>query len=363
MRTMLAQALNTSFSIDELEMRRFYQKYDGPDGLKFDEEFARLANQYDLVILGGGNFFEVWIDHSATGCTIDISTTVLDQIQTKVLFFGLGFDRYKGSSDQSLSRFLRFITHLHDRKNYLVSVRNDGSLAQLIGAYGDSVRNLIAVVPDGGFFVPPPDHVEPIFPDQAFNIVLSVAMDMGEVRFGTQQAQNGHRNLVDSLVRFVAAAATAIPCSHFTFMPHIYSDVRIVSEIVELLPDHIRRNRVSVGPCVSGAQAVDPVFVHYLRANCVIGMRFHASVCSVGFGTPSIGLSTYAKILDLYAELGLDDLVVDGRESDFSAPLLRLVARIHADPEAARKRVQVVRVSLLGHMEKFMAQVKEFVVG
>ena len=58
LRHKLASVLNVPLDYDEIEIRRFYMKYDGPDKLKFDMKFAELANQYELVIIGVGNFLK-----------------------------------------------------------------------------------------------------------------------------------------------------------------------------------------------------------------------------------------------------------------------------------------------------------------
>ena len=39
----------------------------------FNHDFANKCNAHDLVIFGGGNFFELWVDHSETGCSININ--------------------------------------------------------------------------------------------------------------------------------------------------------------------------------------------------------------------------------------------------------------------------------------------------
>lgn len=360
MRTMLQSGLDEPLEFDELEMRRFYQKYDGNDKMRFDEAFADLANTYDLVIFGGGNFFEIWIEASATGCTIDMPAEIVDKIRTKVVFFGLGFDQYKGSSERTRERFLAFLKRMKANGNFLISVRNDGSMSQFLRAYGSDHVDLIQEVPDGGFFLPVPTNVQPVFPEGRFNIAVSVAMDMAEVRFGKGNAKAGHKNLVESFVRFITHFSSLVSSSHVTLMPHIYSDIRAISDILDLLPDHVRRERVSIGPCVSGFNGVGPTFINYARASCVVGMRFHASVCSMGFGVPSVGIGTYGKIADLYQGLGRENYLLDGRTDDFSDRLSEICLSIQQNPGIHKLKAMEIRPSLEPQIGEFFVKLKDF---
>ena len=43
-------------------------------------------------------------------------------------------------------------------------------------------------------------------------------------------------------------------------------------------------------------------------------MRFHANVCPIGLGTPTIGLVNYPQVKLLYEELNLENRFVDVRE-------------------------------------------------
>lgn len=52
----LKSIVKIPFTIDEMEIRRFYKNYNLPDKMMFDSQFVHLANCYDLLIIGGGWF-------------------------------------------------------------------------------------------------------------------------------------------------------------------------------------------------------------------------------------------------------------------------------------------------------------------
>ena len=133
-RKMFEKCLDFNFDIVSLEIREFYWKK-----RKFDESFIQYANSFDLLIIGGGNYFELWVDGSETGTSIDISAENLSQLHVPTLFFALGVDTGQGYSDQNARRFKHFIDTVIERKNMFVCVRNDGSSLALQQVLGQTI--------------------------------------------------------------------------------------------------------------------------------------------------------------------------------------------------------------------------------
>ena len=65
-RRMLAERLGFALKFTDLEIREFYWKQ-----RSFDDAFVAYANSFDLLIIGGGNYFELWVDHSAHPGRVD----------------------------------------------------------------------------------------------------------------------------------------------------------------------------------------------------------------------------------------------------------------------------------------------------
>jgi polysaccharide pyruvyl transferase WcaK-like protein len=57
----------------------------------------------------------------------------------------------------------------------------------------------------------------------------------------------------------------------------------------------------------------------------MLGMRFHANVCALGLGIPTIGLVNYPQIQFLYEELNCLDRAFSVHEPGFSKPLRELI--------------------------------------
>jgi polysaccharide pyruvyl transferase WcaK-like protein len=141
--------LNFNMTYDELEIREFYISW----GKRFfDSSFADLVNDYDLLIIGGGNFFDLYLDKSVTGTTINMTEQILQKIKTPIVFFGVGFDPYKGITDELINRFKRFLDNLLESEKVFISLRNDGSVENIKKYIGEEYVKYICKVPDGGFY-------------------------------------------------------------------------------------------------------------------------------------------------------------------------------------------------------------------
>lgn len=104
------ESLDYEFEIDELEIREFYWKQ-----RSFDESFVELVNSYDLLIVGGGNYFELWVEDSPTGTSISIELELLKKINTPILFNALGVDPGQGASEANIQKFRDFLDVLIQR--------------------------------------------------------------------------------------------------------------------------------------------------------------------------------------------------------------------------------------------------------
>ena len=54
---------------EEVEIRRFYANYNKSDSLRFDDDFLKYLQNFDLWLIGGGGYLDNQIKDSATGTT------------------------------------------------------------------------------------------------------------------------------------------------------------------------------------------------------------------------------------------------------------------------------------------------------
>lgn len=360
LRACLAQAFFESHQYTELEIRKCYRIYTGSDRWRFDDDFAELANQHDLVIIGGGNFFEPWLTESSTGTTIDLPDTVLHKIQTPLVFFGVGFDTYKPCPGSALERFHEFCLALQHRPKTLVTFRNDGSLRNYIACYGEHSAGNIYVVPDGAFFYRSERTLD-LLPgdDETYYWGINVASDMKEVRFPGTETSLSWNGFLQHYADFLSKELAKSDKLHLLFFPHIYKDLCAIGELLERVDDRLCRDRVTVAPYQQGWLGANQIFSLYQRCSLVMGMRFHTNVCAMAMGVPAVGLSSSPKIADLYGELALSNRVVDIKDPSFVQNMQCITDRFQGDVDSVREENRLLEQRLRTQMDQFVSKLRE----
>ena len=284
----------------------------------FNESFVEFANEFDLVVIGGGNFFELWVDSSPTGTSISIEEKYLDKIIPPIFVNAVGVDDGMGVTTETLTKFNAFLERLVTLKEGLVSVRNDGAYHTLSKYVFDaSLLEYVVRLPDGGFFADIP-HAESIYDGPVIGINL--AGDMPDIRFGQTHGEHSYREFLEEYASFLKTLSEKNPNLSFVFFPHIYTDLKIVSDLFELLPD---------------------------KCTLILGMRFHANVLAIANEIPVIGLYCYKQIKSLYEELNLAEYYVDVRRHGYSKKLIELCEHLLQQQESVKHQLRLVNEELI----------------
>lgn len=273
----------------------------------FDAAFLDEANASDLVIIGGFSLFQLWRAETQTGTYVDAPIDFFSKISKPVVFYGVGADVTRAINSDAVDKCKRFLDLVLGLENYRFSFRNDGSAGLISDVLGNGYTDKMAVIPDGGLFVGPGDGDRPSFlPPQRF-VAINIAGDMADIRYGA----SGETHAFDRFLREIAAGIEAILALpeevDCVLVPHIYSDLSLISAVLDRLDDRYRRTRVRVAPYVQGETGWRDSFECYRRADLVIGMRYHACLSSMGFATPVLGLTTHHKIAGQFAAYSLQD--------------------------------------------------------
>lgn len=333
------------------EIRDFYRSW----GIrKFDEQFVEEVNSYDMLLIGGGNFFEICWDYSQTGCTIDFSDEVIDAIDIPILIVGMGFDDTKGYSDQTEKRFEDFLEKLI-AKNAKLLFRNDGSIELLKNHYDDSLISQVSEIPDGGFFYKIRE------PQTVFEKTVSfcIAQDMSELRY----KGGNHEGFSSDLACWCNDFFRAHREYKIIFVPHIYSDLSIINEVVQGISDQNRRLNVLIAPLFATSPSlIDPTFSSYYGTSLVVSMRFHGNVVPLGNSIPTLGISSLPKHKLLYENLGLGDRYLSSTSDDFWAKFDSMVSDSISRQESIVKRYSVIQKRVIQNEIKQLNDIKSWII-
>lgn len=300
-----------------LEIREFFWRERA-----WNQDLINIINDHDLLVIGGGNYFELWVEDSPTGTSIGLEPEVFEQIRIPVFFNALGVDPGQGVPDVCRQRFTGFLDKILDNDQFLVSVRNDGARHNLARHISVSHAEKVLGLPDHGFFVPPPT----VSADGGGyrRVAINLACDMSETRFNGFDSQ---AEFAEEMAAVVTGLADSFPDTQFCFLPHIFRDLEIISQVIGFLNDRLRRTRLSVSPYGSGDRAANQLLSLYRSASLVLGMRFHANVCPIAFERNVIGLNCYPQIENLFHGLGLEDRIVNVSGPGFKPDILALAER------------------------------------
>jgi polysaccharide pyruvyl transferase WcaK-like protein len=328
-RTLFESQLGRTFNFKEVEIRSFYRGH-----RKFDEAFIEEVNSYDLFVVGGGNYFELWPENSKSGTSINFGVDDLKKIHTPTIFYSLGVDTGQGVAPGNKEKFRDFCEYAFLNDRFFISIRNDGARSNLTELYDGDFASKFTCIPDGGFFCRYKNNEFPFKSPRRTLVGLQIAGDMQAQRFKSSKDA-----IVAEFVSFISEAASSNPELDFVFFNHIPKDLELSTRIVSESPDTLSRERLFIAPYGQGSAMAEKIFGIYSQCDLVIANRFHANVVPISMNIPCIGISNFKQINGLYAELGLQDCLIEINSTGFSKALLEKTLELLANRDKVRERL------------------------
>lgn len=291
----------------EVELREFYKN---ANLRKFDNDFLREINDHDLFVVGGGQFFDVRWNYSDTGTTLNFSKKFIDAIERPVIFNGVGYAEPREGTlpeteiSEIFDKFRNFIEYL-SHKEWLLTLRNDGSYERIKHRFGKKVADVFSVVPDNGFYFD--KMIEPYrFNEHSPTIGINIANDQFEQAFST-------RSFVEELNRQIALAIQDLVERGYRILliPHMPKDLEAVYALYRLLGEKFFRFNICIAPYnPQDENAARQMVAYYKACDTVLAMRFHANVIAIENCIPSVGLAVEGfvsreRIQAIYKTMGL----------------------------------------------------------
>lgn len=297
---LLNEILN-SFIIEKIEIRKFYKNYSKPDKMFFDEDFIRHVNKFDVCFIGGGGFLDYWVENSQTGTTIDISPEILKNLKTPTVFTSIGSNPHKKIPHNNLNKFKYFLDKAIQNKKINFAFRNDGSMDTMKKNFGVKYLDNFTEILDHGFFYESNNYHERILDKKYVAInITNDQLDMLKAKNIDLDIEN-YYNQLKIIVEFIVYNLKL----HVVFLPHIYSDLKAITKLLDVLNDDLIRNNITVAQYMQDFKGAESLFSIYQNSEVVIGTRFHANVCSLALGKPTIGLVVLNRVKYLYDFFGI----------------------------------------------------------
>lgn len=258
------------------------------------QQLQAACSAVDLVVIGGGNFWELWPPNSRTGTTIDITTAELRALGKPVFFNSLGIDSGQGVSNNA-RHFPSYLQDLSADNQFFVTVRNDGALQNLEDTFG--LKAGPRCLPDHGFFAFDGPASSSVVSET--EVAINLAGDMPQIRFSNSPLSSQLAAIAQGIL-----SLDEIGVKNFTLVPHIWKDLEIALELLKCLPDRIVRENVQISALRTDSGS-SPVlnFDPYVRSSLVIATRFHANVAALANGKKLLPLVNYPQISRLLGNL------------------------------------------------------------
>lgn len=349
----LREVCEEELFFEKIEIRDFYRN---SKKRSFDLKFAEEINQYDVLVLGGGGFFDVRWNDSFTGTTIDMDKDFIHAINIPVIVnamgvHNLGDERFKEASE----RFINFINYVKTKGNWFLSFRNDGSIKRFINQYGSDAAKGIEVVPDNGFVFR--EHVS-IWnrKDDSITIGFNVSNDLFVHDFlsGCSEADI-YEGIVDA-IRYCCEKNYKVQ-----LFVHTPQDIEMVHMIYKRLDDAYFRYNIIIAPYrpldVEGTRQLAE---YYKSCDVVVAMRFHANILGLQNEVPTVGLAGHEQISDLYEEINLQKYCIKVGEPDWKNKVLNCISEYVECSASYLKDVRCEMEKVKEQHHDYIRRLKEF---
>jgi len=342
------------FHVDKLELRDFY--FSARHRCCFDLELAKHVNAYDFCVIGGGGYFDVRWTGSATGSTLDFSDDFLDAIHIPVLVNAMGYFEYLAcETEETYLKFQRFLENVLSRPNWMITVRNDGSLDRIRKRYGTKIASGILEVPENGLFCPlQPGEAKDIGLSPVIGFCLATSLFTREC-CGLDK-ERFHSIIAELIERLVDEQY------HIVLMPHIPDDLETIVRVLSNVSDEAKRKHILVAPYdASTVLARDRMASYYRMCNCMVGMRFHSLVTALNLKIPTIALAGYPQIRDFFDNMNLHDFCVPVRIllNDIDQ-LHELISQLLAEKEKTVKLQEQTFLTLKARRSQYIKTISDF---
>lgn len=256
--------------------------------------------QVDLIVFGGGNFWETWDETSQSGTSLNVTFEQLKNIGLPVFFNALGVETARGVSKQASETFVTDFERYCDDPQFFVSVRNDGSNLNLeaLGVSGNGFLEL----PDHAFFHP--GIVKPVDRGPTPTIAVNGAVDMDEIRYGPL---GGRANFLSSFSQIFAERYSEIEFN-LVFLAQVPSDLQFGLEMASNLPEAMTRKNFSLIFPNSGLPEKASMANIFNQASMIIAQRFHSTIMGLTSHNDTVCFSNHPKVENM-----LD--IVEARQS------------------------------------------------
>ena len=276
-----------------------WERLDIRDVWRSDRNLGRrimgAGTRYDLIVFGGGNFWEMWDETSRNGTSLNVLYSELKDEGLPVLFNALGCEIARGVSENARHVFFDELAAYSQDEQFFVSLRNDGSFNNLV-SLGIDVSNF-TLIPDHAFFLPRQTTIER--EHKLPRVLLNLASDLKSVRY---KGPLTFESFIEGLAAVIADTFSKLEFELELFS-QIPSDIEAGQSLISRLPESMVRSRVSLSFPNSGDYSQLDFLQNFESATMVVAQRFHSNIIGLIGNADVISISNHEKVTMLHEEI------------------------------------------------------------
>lgn len=299
----------------------------------FGQQTVTQINQSDLLILGGGGLFlKDSVANSRSGWQWQCSYPNLEKIETPLVLFAVGNNRFIGQEDFDD----QFIKHLNKtvEKAIFVGLRNHGSINTIKPYLKPELRDKLKYQPCpttiGSFLCP--DIYNPIRIDVKKKIAFNAII-------GNRQRAAGLNP--EAIYAEILKAIRLLKKDNWEIevVAHNRGDLGfndyllrngIKLKVVELFGENVKKD------LYCGLK-------YYADMPFVFGIRGHAGMISFGMGGIPFTVEVHNKLRYFQEDIGLPDYCMDPKEENWGEKLYRKISEAYENYPEIRHKLDSVR--------------------
>ena len=245
------------------------------------------------------------VDESVNNTSVNIPLKIIDKIKIPFYFFALGIDSGMGINKKGIKKFTNWIDHVSKKPNFYLSFRNGGSHETIFRYFKQGFEKKFIHLLDGGFLV---NHLELLNDNnkkyEQRYLGINLAGDMLDKRFPE------NFNYEDFISIFTLKLSDFLKKNSdfkVLLIPHIFSDQKVIYDVLNKIEDYYRRERIDVSELYQGNLGMIKTVKNYSDCEIILGNRFHSNIIGLVLRKKVLGLYNYKQIKFLFKEFHLDN--------------------------------------------------------
>lgn len=219
----------------------------------------------------------------------------------------------------------------------------------------ESIKGIHSV-PDNGFFCPF-SSVNRRTTSRSRTIGFCITNDLFSKEYNKGITTSDFNIYMAEIIDFLCRDGNNV-----VLLPHIPSDIEVISTILKTVSNESKRNHISIGSLdCNGINTIERTFSNYRLCDVIVGMRFHSLVTGIDCRIPTIALAGHEQIAGLFSELGLKEYMIQIDNLCFYEQLKNLIISCLNNTDEIKRSYDLLFLNLYSLKDMYSNIIHSFI--